>query len=76
MDKRAVLIVGLIVAFMVFLSCTAPFPGDVRVTMALVGITVAFVVADRLKLKDVREQRGQVEGPLECSARHPGSDDH
>lgn len=53
--RDLIIVVGVIVAVTVGLAYGSPFSGDVRVTIALVGLTLAFFVADRMKMRAYRE---------------------
>lgn len=54
--RDQVIIVGVIVAMTVGLAYASPFSGDIRVTIALVGLALAFFVADRMKMRAYRER--------------------
>lgn len=66
-NRDVFITVGVIVATTVGLAYAAPFSGDIRVTIALVGLTIAHVVADRMKRSQYRESvapaRGNLSGP-------------
>lgn len=67
-----VIIVGAIVAITVGLAYGSPFSGDIRVTIALIGLTLAVVVADRMKMRAYRERTYQ--DPVAENPRHPGTE--
>lgn len=49
--RDRLIIVGVIVALTALFAYGSPFPSAVRVTIAMVGVTLAFVVGDRLRLR-------------------------
>lgn len=46
-----ILIVGVIVGLTVLLAYASPFPSAVRVTIGMIGVTLAFVVGARLRAR-------------------------
>lgn len=44
-----ILIVGTIVGLTAAIAYLSPFPGYARVTVAMIGVSIAFVVGDRLR---------------------------
>jgi len=44
-----ILIVGAIVGLTAAIAYLAPFPSYVRVTIAMIGVAIAFIVGDRLR---------------------------